>query len=323
MFAASLVDYRFLRDTRVVMFIYIGALSLLTALFIVGSVSKGAQSWFTFKGFSFQPVDLAKIAVIILLAKYFTKRHIEIASFKHVIISFIYILVPVVLIKLQNDLGGALVVIAIWVTLLIFSGLRPKQLLIIFSIFSILGLGAWQYVLKPYQKNRILNVIDPERDPMGSGYNVIQSKVAIGSGGLLGKGVGYGTQSRLEYLPEYKTDFIFAAYVEEWGFVGAILLFLAYFAIFYKLAKMAMLANSNFESLFTYGVIGWLLFHVLENIGMNLGLAPVTGIPLPFMSYGGSHILAECLAIGIALGMYRYGRATHRSNIKNEFNGLE
>ena len=140
---------------------------------------------------------------------------------------------------------------------------------------------------------------------------------------MFGKGIGYGTQSRLNFLPEYKTDFIFAAYAEEWGFVGAILLLLFYLLIMYKLASYALVADSTFEALFTYGVMIWFLTHIAINIGMNIGIMPVTGIPLPLMSYGGSHLLSECLALGMAVGMHAYARAGHKYHMKNEFLGLE
>ena len=157
----------------------------------------------------------------------------------------------------------------------------------------------------------------------GTGYNAYQSTIAVGSGGLLGKGIGYGTQSRLNFLPEYKTDFIFAAYAEEWGFVGDILLLVFFLLIFFKLAYYALVADSTFEALFTYGVLIWIVTHVVVNVGMNIGIMPVTGIPLPLMSYGGSHLLAECLALGMCVGMRRYARSGHKYQMKNEFLGFE
>ena len=147
--------------------------------------------------------------------------------------------------------------------------------------------------------------------------------IAVGSGELLGKGIGFGTQSRLKFLPEHQTDFIFASFAEEWGFVGGILLLLFFLIIFLKLIVYAYVADSTFEALFTYGVLIWFLTHIAINIGMNIGIMPVTGIPLPLMSYGGSHLVAECLALGMVVGMHAYARAGHKYHMKNEFLGLE
>ncbi len=320
---ASRFEYRFLRQTRIVVTIYIVLLSVLTLLFIIGHVSKGAQSWFQLGGLSFQPSDLMKLGLIIILAKYFSRRHVEIANIRHIIVSGVYALIPFILVVLQPDLGSALVLGAIWLGMVLVSGISKKHLFTVIALFIVAMSLSWKFVFKPYQKARIVNFIYPLQDIRGTGYNAYQSTIAVGSGGLLGKGLGYGTQSRLNFLPEYKTDFIFAAYAEEWGFVGSLLLLLFYSIILYKIAVYALVADSTFESLFTYGVMIWIATHVAINIGMNLGIMPVTGIPLPLMSYGGSHLLAECLALAMCAGMYRYARSGHKYHIKNEFVGLE
>jgi len=322
-FFASMFEYRFLKQTRVVVGVYAVLLGVLSLLFVLGQVTKGAQSWFHVGGFSFQPADLMKLALIIVLAKYFSRRHIEIANIRHIIVSGIYAFIPFVLVVLQPDFGSAMVLFAIWLGMVLVSGISKKHLLLVFGVGTLSFLLAWNLVFKPYQKARIINFIDPLQDIRGTGYNAYQSTIAVGSGGLFGKGIGYGTQSRLNFLPEYKTDFIFAAYAEEWGFVGAVLLLLFYFLILYKLASYALVADSTFEALFTYGVLIWLLTHITINIGMNIGIMPVTGIPLPLMSYGGSHLLSECLALGMAVGMHAYARAGHKYHMKNEFLGLE
>ena len=320
---ASFFEYRFLKQTRVVVSIYALLLGVLSLLFVLGRVTKGAQSWFSLGGFSFQPADLMKLALIIVLAKYFSRRHIEIANIRHIIVSGVYALIPFALVALQPDFGSAMVLFAIWFGMVLVSGISKKHLFLVFAMGTITFLIAWNFVFKPYQKARIINFIDPLQDIRGTGYNAYQSTIAVGSGGLLGKGIGYGTQSRLNFLPEYKTDFIFAAYAEEWGFIGALLLLVFYLLIMYKLARYALVADSTFEALFTYGVLIWFLTHIAINIGMNLGVMPVTGIPLPFMSYGGSHLAAECLALGMAVGMHAYARAGHKYHMKNEFLGLE
>jgi rod shape determining protein RodA len=298
-------------------------LFILSFLFIIGHSSKGAQSWFQFLGVAFQPIDFMKLVLIIVLAKYFSRRHIEIANIRHIIISGIYALIPFVLVILQPDLGSALVLFSIWLGMVLVSGISKKHFFAVIMIGLIAFLFAWELIFKPYQKARIMNFIYPLQDIRGTGYNAYQSTIAVGSGGLIGKGLGYGTQSRLNFLPEYKTDFIFAAFAEEWGFIGTVILLLFYLLILYKLANYALVADSTFESLFTYGVLIWLLTHVVVNIGMNIGIMPVTGIPLPLMSYGGSHILTECIALGMCVGMHRYARSGHKYQLQNEFLGLE
>ena len=322
-FIASLFEYRFLKQTRVVISIYGLLLFILTLLFVLGHVSKGAESWFRVGGLAFQPIDLMKLGLIIVLAKYFSRRHIEIANIRHIIISAVYAIIPFILVILQPDFGSAMVLFFIWFGLVFVSGISVKHLVAVFAIGALIFALAWNFAFKPYQKARIMNFINPLADVRGTGYNAYQSTIAVGSGGLLGKGVGFGTQSRLNFLPEHKTDFIFAAFAEEWGFVGSVLLLIFFFIIFYKLASFALVADSTFEALFTYGVLIWIVTHVVINIGMNIGIMPVTGIPLPFMSYGGSHLLAECLALGMCVGMKRYARSGHKYQMKNEFLGLE
>ncbi len=317
------IEYRFLKQSKVVITVYVLGLLLLLALFILGHVSKGAQSWFSIGGFSFQPSDIMKLLVIIILAKYFSRRHIEIANIRHIIVSGIYAFIPFVLIALQPDFGSSVVVAFLWFGMVIVSGISKKHL------FTVLFLGLasftllWNFVFKPYQKARIMNFIHPLADLRGTGYNAYQSMIAVGGGQLIGKGLGFGTQSRLNYLPEYRTDFIFAAFAEEWGFVGSVLLLLLYTGLLLRLVYFAHVAHSNFEALFTYGVILWFFFHIAINVGMNIGIMPVTGIPLPLMSYGGSHLLAEMLALGMCIGMYSYAKPTHRSHMHREFVGLE
>ncbi len=178
------------------------------------------------------------------------------------------------------------------------------------------------YVFKDFQKQRIINFIHPLADIRGSGYHAYQSTIAVGSGQVLGKGVGYGTQSRLQFLPEYHTDFIFAAFSEEWGFIGSVLLFAVFGVVIWRVLANALHGESNFEILFGAGVAILLFAHFMINVGMNIGLLPVTGITVPFMSYGGSHLLTEFMALGILMGMRRYARPVHKDVIKNEFLGI-
>lgn len=321
MFLIAGIDVRFLRDSRYISIFYIGALSLLILVLIFGKTVKGAKSWFDFGFASFQPIDIVKLLVIAILAKYFSRRHIEIARLKHLLISFIYALVPTFLVLLQPDFGSAMVVLMIWLGMSLVAGISRKHLIIVFSVAVVSFTLAWLFVFKPYQKNRIITFFNPTADIRGSGYNTYQSMIAVGSGGFTGKGLGYGTQSRLNYLPESETDFIFAAFAEEWGFVGGVIIILSFGVLFWRIIYHATRAATNFETLFCVGFALMLFGHVIVNIGMNIGVMPVTGIPLPFMSYGGSHLLGEFIGLGIIMSMARFERAVHPDDIHKEFIG--
>jgi len=321
-FILSFFDFRFLRRTNVIMAIFLFGAGLLLLLFGLGSVAKGAKSWFDFGGFSFQPADFMKIVVILVLAKYFSRRHVEIAHFRHIIVSGIYAFIPFVLIMVQPDFGSAMIVFLIWFGMILVSGVSKKHLFAILLAGAVAFAILWVAVFAPYQKARILTFIHPLSDIRGAGYNAYQSTIAVGSGQIMGKGIGYGTQSRLKFLPEYETDFIFSAFAEEWGFIGVLLLFALYGVVVWRILSNAMLGESNFETLFCLGFSIFIMSHLIINIGMNIGLLPVTGITVPFMSYGGSHLLAEFTGLGIMMGMRRYQRAAHRDTVKNEFFGI-
>jgi rod shape determining protein RodA len=314
-------DMRFLRDSRYIMLFYIGSVFLLMAVLVVGRTVKGAKSWFSFGFFSFEPADIVKLLVIMVLAKYFARRHVEIARIKHLLVSALYVFFPIALIMLQPDFGSALVIGGLWLGMALMAGISKKQILFITAGLVVLFALAWLFVFKPYQKARIQTFINPTADIRGRGYNAYQSVIAVGSGGFWGKGLGYGTQSRLHYLPEYQTDFIFAAFAEEWGFVGTLIVIACFIVVLWRLLVHAQRGASNFETLFCAGYAMLLFGHVMVNIGMNIGIMPVTGIPLPFMSYGGSHILGECIGLGIILSMAKYERATHPDDSNNEFVG--
>lgn len=322
-FACSTIEFRFLRRTSVIMWAYSIGLFLLLLLFIVGHISKGAQSWFSLGFAAFQPADVMKLILIALLAKYFSRRHVEIADFRHIIISGIYAFIPFVLILLQPDFGSAMVIFFIWFGMTVASGISKKHLAFVGCVGLVAFLCMWQFGFKPYQKARISNFFNPLADVRGTGYNVYQSVIAVGSGQVVGKGVGYGTQSRLQFLPEYQTDFIFGGFAEEWGFIGVLIVIILCFTLIARILYNASLGATNFETLFAVGVAMFFMTHMVINIGMNMGIMPVTGIPLPFMSYGGSHLLTEFLALGILMGMRKYNRIAHRDNMKNEFLGLE
>ena len=244
-------------------------------------------------------MEATKFALIALLAKYFSSRHTDFGLIRHIFISGFYVFIPTLLILLQPDLGSATLIIAIWVGMMLISGIRIRHLLIILMIFSILAGIGWGFFLKDYQKARILTFLAPTKDPLGQGYNVNQSIIAIGSGGFWGKGLGHGSQSQLNFLPEQHTDFIFATIAEEWGFFGISSILILWGIIFWRLFITAMGATTNFARLFIFGFMILLLAHISINIGMNMGFFPVTGIPLPLLSYGGSNLITMLATFGI------------------------
>ena len=321
-FVASVVDWGFLKNTRVIVTLFALSVGLLFLLFALGSVFKGAKSWFDFGAFSFQPIDPIKLVVILILSKYFSRRHIEIANVRHILVSGFYVFIIFVLVFLQPDFGSAIIIFLLWLGMVLVSGISKKHLLAVLLIALVVFGGLWFFVFKSYQKDRIVDFIHPLTNIRGSGYNAYQSMIAVGSGEVLGKGIGYGTQSRLEYLPEYQTDFIFASFSEEWGFVGVILLFTLYGIIFWRMLRISLRGGSNFEILFGIGLSILFLVHTIIHIGTNIGLLPVTGNTLPFMSYGGSHLLAEFLGLGILMGMRRSSRTVHKEIATNEMVGV-
>ena len=322
LFVFSFVDFRFLKRTDILVSLFLIFSVLLIMLFFFGHTAKGAQSWFSFGSFSFQPADMMKLVVILMLAKYFSRRHIEIGNFKHILISGLYAFIPFLLVFLQPDFGSAIIIFFIWFGMTLVSGISKRHLLVVIGIMAVGFAILWGLVFAPYQKARIVNFINPLSDIHGSGYNVYQSTIAVGSGQIVGKGVGFGTQSRLNFLPEYETDFIFAAFSEEWGFVGVIILFILFCLIIWRIFRMALLGTSNFEILYGLGLALYFMVHFIINIGMNIGIMPVTGITLPFMSYGGSHLLTEFIGLGILMGMNKYKRVAHKDDMRNEFLGI-
>ena len=321
-FAGSFVDWRFLRRSNVLFTLFIIGATLLLLLFSMGKVVKGAQSWFDFGLFSLQPVEPIKLILILILAKYFSRRHIEIAHVRHLFVSAVYTFILFFLVLLQPDFGGAIVIFLIWFGMVLLSGISKKHLLFVVLIGMMSVLFFWTYVFKDYQKQRLITFIHPLTDIRGSGYNAYQATIAVGSGELLGKGVGYGTQSRLQFLPEYETDFIFAAFAEEWGFVGVFILCTLYALLIWRILRNALHGQSNFEILYGLGLAVFIMSQFLIHVGMNLGLLPVTGISLPFMSYGGTHLVTLFMGLGILMGMRRYRRAMHKDMMQNEFLGI-
>ncbi len=298
-FIATALDWRFLRRTRVIVPIFIIVAVALLSLLVAGQVTRGVQSWFQLGAFAFQPSDPAKLVIILMLSKYFSRRHIEIKNLRHILVSGVYAFLIFILIFLQPDFGGAMVILGIWLGMVLISGISKKHLTFVVVLGAVISVVLWMFVFAPYQKARILSFIHPLADVRGAGYNAYQSTIAVGSGGVFGKGVGQGSQSKLQFLPEYETDFIFAAFAEEWGFVGVVILLILCLILLTRIVNNAQLAATNFETFFGLGVAILFSIQIAVHAGMNMGVLPVTGITLPLMSYGGSHLLTEWLALGI------------------------
>jgi rod shape determining protein RodA len=300
----SFFDYRALKNYTGLL--YVLACFILIAVLFSGSLVRGTASWFSFGFFSFQPSEFVKIVVIIVMAKYLTNA--EDHTLKRIVTSGIYTFLLVILIILQPDLGSSLALVFVWFSMLAVSGVRKKHIIIILLLGLVAFAGSWSFVLEGYQKERVVTFLNPQLDPLGSGYNVIQSIIAVGSGNMWGKGLGYGSQSQLNFLPEKHTDFIFAVIAEEMGFIGVLLLLGLFAVVLHRLFKIAIEAQDNFGKFLLLGISFVLIFHIVVNIGMNMGVMPVTGIPLPFISYGGSSLISFLVMIGVAQSVYVKGR---------------
>jgi rod shape determining protein RodA len=321
-FGTSYVDWSFLKRTNVLITLFSAMIALLGILLVSATAVKGAQSWIRLGLFSIQPTDIAKILLILILAKYFSRRHIEIANIRHIIVSGIYAFALFALLALQPDFGSAVIIACIWLGMVLVSGISKKHLAVLFAVAALAFGLLWNFGFKEYQKARIMSFIHPLSDIQDTGYNAFQSTIAVGSGGAVGKGIGYGTQSKLKFLPEYQTDFVFAAFAEEWGFIGVILFFGAFGTLMWRIIANARRAAGNFEILFALGLAILFMSHFFINVGMNIGLMPVTGITLPFASYGGSHLITSFFALGLLVSMRRYMRSAHKEETKREFLGI-
>ncbi len=319
MVGASLLDARMLRRTGIIISLYAVTAALLALVLVVGTVVLGARSRFDLGWFAFQPADVAQLVLVLVLAKYFSRRHVEIAHWRHVLVSGAYAFGYFLLLFLQPDFGSAMIIFAIWLGMVLIAGISWRHLAAVFLAGALVGGALWMFAFQDYQKERVLTFLHPLADVQGAGYNAYQSTIAVGSGELLGKGIGYGTQSKLEFLPEYETDFIFAAFAEEWGFLGVLALFGLFGILFWRLIHHARYGETNFESLAASGIVLWFLAHVGIHVGINIGLMPVTGTTIPFLSYGGSHLMTEFLALGLVLAMSKYGRNVEREAQDQEF----
>ncbi len=295
------IDLKFIKSYAFAFYIVI--LIILIVVFFIGFVGHGAKRWISLGFFNIQPSEFMKLAIILVLAEYFDE-YIKSSkyNFKDLYLPLLLILFPVMLIAKQPDLGTALIVLIIGLAIILSIGVQ-KIFLIKSTIFFLIAMPFFWSVLKSYQKERLIAFINPYLSPHTYGYHIIQSEIAVGSGGVFGKTAAHATQTILNFLPENHTDFIFAAFCEQWGFVGAIALIGLYLFIIFRCLSLINIASSIFEKIVVIGVTVMLSLSVVFNIGMTIGLLPVVGIPLPFVSYGGSAVITNFIAIGILLNI--------------------
>lgn len=312
-FLAALFDYRYFRSYGWVLFAS-GIVALLGVLFF-GTEIRGAKSWFVVGQLTFQPVELGKVLLILFFAKYFSDHAKDLTRFRHLAVSGAGTAAYLLLVMLQPDFGSALILLGMFLAIAVFVNVRRLHLFLLLIVLVVAGAVGWKFMLQDYHRNRILAVVSPSHVSLQQRYNVEQATVAIGSGRLFGRGLGLGTQSQLNFLPEQKTDFIFAVVAEELGFMGAAVLLGLYGLFFSRLYRIAARCRDEFGVYIVVGVGAALFIQMAMNIGMNLGLFPVAGVPLPFVSYGGSSLLSLFLAAGIvesvAVRSAPHASATH------------
>lgn len=306
MVTIAFIEYRSFSDVAYIA--YSIALFFLIIVLGYGIITSGAQRWVKIGSLSFQPSEFVKLSLIFALAKFFHRPSERKGyALKHLPFPFLLLFLPMILILKQPDLGTAIILLLVFFSILIFVKIRWSSLLTIALAGGAAMPLLWSF-LKEYQKKRIITFFNPDLDPLGAGYHLIQSKIAVGSGGILGKGFMKGTQSKLGFLPEQQTDFIFSALGEEWGFIGSLFLVGLYFVLILWGLRIAVQAKDRFGAILAFGVVAMLFWHVFINIGMVLGIMPVVGVPLPLLSYGGSFMISTFIGIGLLLNvsMRRY-----------------
>jgi len=301
LFLFLIVDYKILVSFS--LYFYIIAVATLGGVLLFGRLVAGAKSWLKFSFLQFQPSELAKLALILLLASVFSKFRRDSISWKKGLLSGAVTAVPVFFVALQPDLGTALTYIPLFLAALILAGMNRKVFVYILITALVLGVVGWNFALKDYQKNRLTTLISPSKDPLGSGYHILQSKIAIGSGGFLGKGFRKGTQSQLRFLPARHTDFIFSVIGEEFGFMGVVLALMCYFLFLNRLFKSVGLARDRAGVYIVFLVSVMITFQFFINVLMVIGFFPITGTPLPMLSYGGSSLLTNYLGVSLVLNV--------------------
>jgi len=305
MFFFSVFDWRAFRENPyLILALYFFCLIGLAGLFFFAEEIRGARGWYKVGPVSLDPIELTKIVLIILLAKYFSMRHIEMYRVRHILLSGFYVLIPAILIFFQPNFGSAIILIAVWLGILIISGIKLRHFLILVFCFLLILILSWNTVLKDYQKERILSFFGAVGgwrpiDLLGVSWSQNQAKIAIGSGGIFGQGIGKGSQTQYGFLPEPQTDFIFSAIAEETGLIGVGILLLLFIILIWRIMKIAISAQSNFPRLFASGLAILLVSQIFIHIGMNLGILPIIGISLPLISYGGGNLITTFIGLGI------------------------
>lgn len=279
--------------------LYLGTLALLAVTLIFGRTIRGTTGWLFIGPAGFQPVELAKIVLIVIIAKFLATYGRYTRDLRVIVQSAISVALVTLLVVLQPDLGGATLLVAVWFAMILASGMKPKHLLTAVASATVFGAFAWGFLLRPYQKERILTFLDPASDPFGQGYNVTQSVIAIGAGQLTGRGVASGSQSQLRFLPEARTDFVFSVIAEELGFVGVVILLGLFALLFHRLYLLARSSRDDFTLFLVLGTSALIGTEVFINIGVASGILPVTGLTLPFVSYGGSSMLTHFALVAL------------------------
>ena len=309
MVAASRFDYRLLGPASLAL--YLASIAALLFVLVVGASAYGSRRWIVLAGTQVQPSEIAKVCTVIVLAKYFSDNEEKMRSLRVFLTSMLIVGVPAALVLVEPDLGSAMVFGVIWLTMVIVAGVRPLHMAGL--VATALALSPAIYTLAHgYQKSRIDVWLDPNKDPLGTGFNILQAEISIGSGGLLGKGFTHGTQTQLDYLRTQTTDYVFSVGAEELGFVGAMVLFGLFIIVLFRCLRVATLADDGFGRLIAVGVMSFILFQVFVNIGVNIRLVPVTGVPLPLVSQGGSSLVTILASLGILQSILGHRRRRGR-----------
>lgn len=304
MFIFSFFDWRVFRSNPyLILFFYFLSILSLLGLFFFAPYTRGVKGWYKIGHFAYDPIEPTKIILIILLAKYFSTRHIEMYQLRHILISGLYVLLPTILIFFQPDFGSAIILIGLWIGILLVSGIKIRHFLILSLIGIIFFTFSWFYLLKDYQRERIRGFLMPHSEKLGINWSQTQAEIAIGSGGILGKGFAKGSQTQYGFLSVPQTDFIFSAIAEEFGLVGVLVLLLLFITLLWRIIKISLEAELNFPRLFSIGLAVVLFIQFFIHIGVNLGFLPVIGVSLPLVSYGGSGLLMTYIGLGILLSM--------------------
>ncbi len=308
-----LFDYRMAE--RVAVPLYVASIGLLLLVLFFGEEIRGSRSWLDLRYFHFQPSELSKIALVLIIARFWHRDRTSAPgvlpraySFREIILPLLLVGITAGCVMLEPDMGTGLIILLVGMSMILFMGVSRRALLLLVLILAMSFYPSWHYLLRPHQKERLVTFVHPESDPLGVGYNLLQSKIAIGSGGWHGKGFARGTQNMLSFLPEQQTDFAFSVWAEEWGFRGLIPVFLLYLFIIIRGISTAALAKDRFGAMLALGAVAILFWHAVVNLAMTTGMFPVIGIPLPFFSYGGSHLVIVMIAVALILNvrMRRY-----------------